>query len=207
MSQYQRNLEYLNKTRVIYKQSPINDKPTEKFEWGDYYENGTDECYDLFRSKAKIPTYKSLKWHLYVLWYLNTSMDQDQFVNLAKFIANKNNGFVTFNVNDTLLQSMIYDVSLQDLEHPPFNKTRKIIFNDKCKLSLSEKLSIVGQMIGKTKKVSENDIYDMMLYLNDAGIKITIVKLAKELGCTTRTVHRNMSNELKKEKELLNKNL
>lgn len=207
MSQYQRNLEYLNKTRVIYKQSPINDKPTEKFEWGDYYENGTDECYDLFRSKAKIPTYKSLKWHLYVLWYLNTSMDQDQFVNLAKFIANKNNGFVTFNVNETLLQSMIYDVSLQDLETPPFNKTRKIIFNDKCKLSLSEKLSIVGQMIGKTKKVSENDIYDMMLYLNDAGIKITVVKLANELGCTTRTIHRNMSNELKKEKELLNKNL
>lgn len=207
MSQYQRNLEYLNKTRVIYKQSPINDKPTEKFEWGDYYENGTDECYDLFRSKAKIPTYKSLKWHLYVLWYLNTSMDQDQFVNLAKFIANKNNGFVTFNVNETLLQSMIYDVSLQDLEHPPFNKTRKIIFNDKCKLSLSEKLSIVGQMIGKTKKVSENDIYDMMLYLNDAGVKITVVKLANELGCTTRTIHRNMSNELKKEKELLNKNL
>jgi hypothetical protein len=207
MSHYQRNLEYLNKTRVIYKQSPINDKPTEKFEWGDYYENGTDECYDLFRSKAKIPTYKSLKWHLYVLWYLNTSMDQDQFVNLAKFIANKNNGFVTFNVNDTLLQSMIYDVSLQDLEHPPFNKTRKIIFNDKCKLSLSEKLSIVGQMIGKTKRVSENDIYDMMLYLNDAGIKITMVKLAKELGCATRTVHRNMSNELKKEKELLNQSL
>lgn len=207
MSQYQRNLEYLNKTRVIYKQSPINDKPTEKFEWGDYYENGTDECYDLFRSKAKIPTYKSLKWHLYVLWYLNTSMDQDQFVNLAKFIANKNNGFVTFNVNETLLQSMIYDVSLQDLETPPFNKTRKIIFNDKCKLSLSEKLSIVGQMIGKTKKVSENDIYDMMLYLNDAGVKITVVKLANELGCTARTIHRNMSNELKKEKELLNKNL
>ena len=207
MSQYQRNLEYLNKTRVIYKQSPIKDKPTEKFEWGDYYENGTDECYDLFRSKAKIPTYKSLKWHLYVLWYLNTSMDQDQFVNLAKFIANKNNGFVTFNVNETLLQSMIYDVSLQDLETPPFNKTRKIIFNDKCKLSLSEKLSIVGQMIGKTKKVSENDIYDMMLYLNDAGVKITVVKLANELGCTTRTIHRNMSNELKKEKELLNKNL
>ena len=207
MSQYQRNLEYLNKTRVIYKQSPINDKPTEKFEWGDYYENGTDECYDLFRSKAKIPTYKSLKWHLYVLWYLNTSMDQDQFVNLAKFIANKNNGFVTFNVNETLLQSMIYDVSLQDLETPPFNKTRKIIFNDKCKLSLSEKLSIVGQMIGKTKKVSENDIYDMMLYLNDAGVKITVVKLANELGCTTRTIHRNMSNELKKEKELLNQSL
>ena len=207
MSHYQRNLEYLNKTRGIYKQSPINDKPTEKFEWGDYYENGTDECYDLFRSKAKIPTYKSLKWHLYVLWYLNTSMDQDQFVNLAKFIANKNNGFVTFNVNETLLQSMIYDVSLQDLETPPFNKTRKIIFNDKCKLSLSEKLSIVGQMIGKTKKVSENDIYDMMLYLNDAGVKITVVKLANELGCTTRTIHRNMSNELKKEKELLNKNL
>ena len=207
MSHFERNIEFLNKNRVIYRQSPINDKPTEKFEWGSYYENGTTECYELFRSKAKIPTYKSLKWHLYVLWYLNTSMDQDQFTNLAKFIANKSNGFVTFNVHESLLQSMIYDVSLQDLEHPPYNKTRKIIFNEKCKLSLNEKLSIVGKMTGKSKKVTESDIYDMMLYINDTGLKITAVKLAKELFCTTRTIHRNMSNELRKEKELLNKNL
>jgi transcriptional regulator GlxA family with amidase domain len=72
---------------------------------------------------------------------------------------------------------------------------------------LNEKLSIVGQLIGKTKKVSEFDIYDVMLYMHDNAEKITIQKLADKLQCTTRTIHRNMSNELKKEKQLLNKNL
>jgi hypothetical protein len=204
---YNRNLEYLNKRRVIYRRGPINDKPTETFEWGSFYENGTAECYELFRSKAKIPTYKALKWHLYVIWYLNPNIDQNEFETIVRHICNKVNGFVTFNVSEQLLQNMMYDVSLKDLDEPPYNKTRKIIFKDNSGLSLNEKLSIVGQMIGKTKKVTESDIYDAMLYIHDLNSKITIKKLADHFGCTTRTIHRNMSNELKKEKELLNKEL
>jgi hypothetical protein len=204
---YIRNIEFLNRRRVIYKRGPINDKPTQEFEWGSFYETGTTECYELFRSKAKIPTYKSLKWHLYVLWYLNPSLDQNEFENIVRHLCDKSNGFITFNVSEQLLQSMMYDVSLQDLESPPHNKIRKIIFKDNCKLTLSEKLSIVGKMIGKTKKVNESDIYDAMLYTNDLGKKITIKSLAEHFGCTIRTIHRNTSNELKKEKELLNQNL
>jgi len=207
MSYRERNLEYLNKRRVIYRRAPINDKPTAEFEWGNFYEDGTTECYELFRSKAKIPTYKALKWHLYVIWYLNQNMDQNEFETTARHICNKDNGFVTFNVSEQLLQNMMYDVSLQDLESPPHNKSRKIIFKDNSGLSLTEKLSIVGQMIGKTKKVTESDIYDAMLYTNDLGKKITIKALAEHFDCTTRTIHRNMGNELKKEKEILNQNL
>ena len=207
MSHKERNLEFLNKRRVIYRRAPINDKPTLEFEWGNFYESGTNECYELFRSKAKIPTYKALKWHLYVLWYLNPNMDQNEFEATVRHVCNKDNGFVTFNVSEQLLQSMMHDVSLQDLESPPHNKSRKIIFKDNSGLSLTEKLSIVGKMIGKTKKVTENDIYEAMLYMNDLGQKITIKNLADHFDCATRTVHRNMSNELKKEKELLNQSL
>ena len=207
MSHYSRNIEYLNKRRVIYRRGPINDKPTETFEWGSFYESGTTECYELFRSKAKIPTYKALKWHLYVIWYLNPNVDQNEFETIVRHICNKQNGFVTFNVSEQLLQSMMYDVSLKDLDEPPYNKTRKIIFKDNCKLTLSEKLSIVGKMIGKTKRVTESDIYDAMLYTHDLNQKITIKKLAEYFDCTSRTIHRNMSNELKKEKELLNQSL
>jgi hypothetical protein len=192
---------------VIYRRGPINDKPTETFEWGSFYESGTTECYELFRSKAKIPTYKALKWHLYVIWYLNPNVDQNEFETIVRHICNKQNGFVTFNVSEQLLQSMMYDVSLKDLDEPPYNKTRKIIFKDNCKLTLSEKLSIVGKMIGKTKRVTESDIYDAMLYTHDLNQKITIKKLAEYFDCTSRTIHRNMSNELKKEKELLNQSL
>lgn len=204
---YERNLNYLTKHRIVYRRDPLTDKPTESFDWGDYYEKGTYQCYTLFRSKAKITTYKSLKWHLIVLWYLNPQLDQDDFERLARVICFKKNGFITFNVSDQLLQSMIYEVSMYDLETPPRNKIRKIIFKEFSGLTPEQKMSIVGQLVGKTKKVHEDDVYECMLDLHDMGKKITISKIAGLLNCSSRTIHRNMSNQLKKEKELLNKEL
>ena len=43
-----------------------------------------------------------------------------------------------------------------------------------------------------------------MLYIHE-NEKITIPKIAKALKCTTRTIYRHMSEELKEEKQLLNK--
>ena len=91
-----------------------------------------------------------------------------------------------------------------DLEEPPKNKIRKVIFKP-SPLNKEEKLRIVGQLIGRSKKVHGDDIYDIMLMLNHGGWKITIARLARGLNCSNRTVHRNMSEELKREKELLNK--
>jgi|TARA_R110000744_G_scaffold226939_1_gene345250 hypothetical protein len=206
MSQYERRMDYLHRYKVNYKRDPITDKPTEVFEWGKFYESGTHECYTLFNSKAKITTYKSLKWHLYVLWYLNPQMDQEDFNMVAEHVCKKENGFVTFTVSNQLLNKMVYDVSLMDLEKPPPNKLRKIIFKDFTGLTMREKLSIVGKMVGR-KSISESEIYDAMILVNNENEKITIPKLAKELNCSTRTIYRNMGNELKKEKTLLNQQI
>ena len=46
-----------------------------------------------------------------------------------------------------------------------------------------------------------------MLDLNDFDKKITIDRIADLLDCSARTIQRNMCEELKKEKELLNKQL
>ena len=70
-----------------------------------------------------------------------------------------------------------------------------------------EKLRIVGELIGRTKRVHEDDIYQCMIDLNDMSKKITIGRIAGLLDCSTRTIHRNMCTELKREKELLNKQL
>jgi len=203
---YERDMRYLNTKRVIYRSYPT-ELPTEEFKWGKYYGDGTYECYELFRSKAKINTYKSLKWHLLVLWYLNPSMDQDEFLKLAEYITHKENGFTTFNTPSQLLKTIVYEVSMCNLDKPPKNKIRKIIFNDFCGLSVQEKLKIVGQLSGKSKKVHEDDIYQSMLDLHDCNKKITINRLSILLNCSIRTVHRNMPEELKREKELLNKEL
>ena len=93
-----------------------------------------------------------------------------------------------------------------DLEQPPKNKLRKVIFKPTT-LSKEEKLRIVGELIGRTKKFHGGDIYDIMLMLNHGGWKITIARLARGLNCSSRTIHRNMSEELKREKELLNQQL
>ena len=203
---HNRNLEFLNRRRIVYRRNPITDKPTQENECYMFYEDGTYECYELFRSKAKITTYKSLKWHLLVIWYLNPQLTQDEFEEIAYVIANKSHGFVSFNIGDRLLDKIIYEVSMCDLEQPPKNKLRKVIFKPTT-LSKEEKLRVVGELIGRSKRIHEDDIYECMIDLNDMGKKITIAKVAGLLDCSTRTIHRNMSEELKKEKELLNQQI
>jgi len=212
MSQ-ERNIKWLNDRRVKYRRNPITDTPTESTDQYDYYDKGTFECYSLFRSKAKITTYKSLKWHMLVLYYLNSEgiegddiSLEDDMKKIFKFIADKENGFVTFFIKQKLLNNMINEV-LKIGDTPPRNRIRKVIFKDYTGLSLNEKLSIVGKLIGRSKKFCEDDIYQCMIDLNDNKQVITIAKLAKSLKCTTRTVYRNMGKQLKQEKETLNKEL
>jgi hypothetical protein len=204
---YERNLTYLNNNRIVYRRHPVTDIPTEENWMYMYYIDGTYECYELFRSKAQITTYKSLKWHLLVLWYLNPQLDQDDFMKLAEVICNKPNGFVSFAIHAELLRKIVYEVSMLDLDEPPKNKLRKVIFKPNCGLTKEEKLQIVGIFIGRTKRITEDNIYECMLEINNNGNKITIAKLAKLLKCTSRTIHRNMCEELKREKELLNQQI
>ncbi len=204
---HDRNLKYLNNNRIVYRRHPITDVPDQNNEVYMFYLNGTYECYELFRSKAKITTYKSLKWHLLVLWYLNPKLDQDEFLRLSEVICNKLNGFVSFNIHNELLRKIVYEVSMMELDEPPKNKLRKVIFKPYTRISKEEKLRIVGELIGRSKKVHPDDIYQCMIDINELGKKITISRIAGLLDCSARTIHRNMCAELKREKELLNKQL
>ena len=199
-----RKMQYLLDNRIVYRRYPVKDRPTEIYEWGWFYNEGTHECYELFRSKAQITTFKSLKWHLLVLWYLNPQLTQDKFEELSWYITEKSNGFATFDVPEQILKQMMYEISMMDLERPPKNKLRKVIFKDNTGLSKSEKLSIVGKLIGRNSKATPEDIYETMLLLHDDDKKITIAGIARVLGVSTRTVYRNMTHELTKEKKLLN---
>ena len=199
-----RNLKYLNDNRIIYRRYS-SDIPTKQYNWGWHYADGTHGYYAMFNSKAKITSIRSLKWHLLTLWYLNPDLDKDEFTKLANYIIYKSNGFVTFNIGIKLINNIIEDVYRQDLDTPPKNRLRKIVFKDGSGLSTVEKLSLVGSIIGKSK-IKKDDIYEAMLYIHEEG-KVTVKKLAKALKCTERTIYRNMCSELKEEKDLLNKQL
>ena len=200
---HERNLKWLNNRRIVYRKDPDTDVPTIETKQYKYYENGTYQCYHLFNTKAKITTYKSLKWHMLVLKYLNEDLLDLEFASICHMIADKENGFVTFFIKDKLLHEMIKDVIAQGGD-PPKNKLRKVVFKPYSGLDLSEKLSIVGKLIGRSSGIDKEDIYQCMLDLNDSGKKITWSRVAGLLDCSSRTIYRKLCKDLKHEKKILN---
>jgi len=68
-------------------------------------------------------------------------------------------------------------------------------------------MQIVGQLLGKSKQIHTDDVYECMIDLNDNGNKITWSRVAGLLDCSVRTVLRNINKELKQEKKLLNEKI
>ena len=202
-----RRFKYLWNKQVVYRRYPITDIPDEETEHYMFYKSGTHQCYDLFRSKAKITTWKSFYWHMLVLWHLNPEWENVDAMEIATYLAYKPNGFTTFTINKWNLARLVREVSVLDLDTPPQNKLRKIIFKPNCGLNKIEKLRIVGKLIGRLRGVQKEDIYETMLQINYEGDKIIISKLAKMLNVTPRTIHRHMCDELKKEKQTLNEQI
>ena len=204
---HERNMKWLNKHRLIYRRLPTTDVPTIETKQYMFFEDGTYQCYELFRSKAKITTFKSLKWHLLVLWYLNPQLSPDTFDDLVEIICYKLNGFVSFNISAASIERIMHEVYMSDLDKPPTNKLRKVVFKPFTGLTKEQKLSIVGSLIGVTNKIHADDIYDVMLQLHDDNKKITIKRVSELLNVSNRTVYRHMCQDLKREKELLNQQL
>ena len=200
----ERKFKYLTDNRVVWRQDPTTDIPDEDTKQYLFYKDGTYQAYNLFRSKAKITTYRSLKWHMLTLWYLNPDWNEHNAMDVAMYITNKDNGFITFTINKWNVERLIKDISLLDLDKPPTNKLRKIIFKWNCGLTKTEKLSIVGKLIGRMNGIKSPDIYETMLQINYEGDKIIISRLAKILNVTPRTIYRHMNDELKQEKIKLN---
>ena len=199
-----RKFKYLWDNRVVYRRYPITDVPDEETEHYMFYKEGTYQCYDLFRSKAKITTWRSFYWPMMVLWHLNPKWDDAKAMEIATYLAYKPNGFTTFSMNKWNLSRLVYEVSVLDLDEPPRNKLRKIIFKPNCGLDKTEKLKIVGKLIGRLRGVQKEDLYETMLLMSENEQKITIAKLANSLDVTPRTIHRHMCDELKQVKDELN---
>jgi hypothetical protein len=130
----------------------------------------------------------------------------DRHARIIRFICDKRNGFVTFKLAQQSIESVIQQTFWGGV-YAPKNKARKIIFKDYCKLDFKQKMQIVGQLLGKSKQIHKDDVYECMIDLNDTGEKITWSKIAQLLDCSVRTVLRNINEELKQEKKLLNEKI
>jgi hypothetical protein len=106
-----------------------------------------------------------------------------------------------------VLDRIVKEIHACNLNIAPRNKIRKVVFKANSGLTKEQKLRIVGELIGRAKKIDSNDIYSVMIDLHDNGEKITIGRVSSILNVSSRTIHRNMPDELKREKEILNRTL
>ena len=95
----ERRFKYLWDRQVIYRRDPTTDTPDEETEHYMFYKEGTHQYYDLFRSKAKITSYRSLYWHMLVLWHLNPEWEDKDVLEIVNYLTWKPNGFITFHIN------------------------------------------------------------------------------------------------------------
>ena len=72
-----RAIKYLNDNRIVYRKYS-KDQPTQEYEWGWYYADGTHGYYSLFNSDAKINTNAIFNLALSYLWWLNPNIDLEK---------------------------------------------------------------------------------------------------------------------------------
>jgi len=209
------NMDALHRRKVIYRCYPDESEATASYEWGWFYETGTLDYFSLFNYKNKITSYASLFWHLKVLKYLNPILDEDKFLEVVNIVTDPDNGFILFYPTSKRVRSILDAISNMDPDERPYNKQRKVIFKDYCGLTKSEKMSISSKLTqrayrserknngdpaktgGRQKHIDASTIYEAMLQLNHEGKKITNAEIAIHLNCTTRSVYRNLNDQLK----------
>jgi len=196
----ERNLEYLHDNRIIYRNIPKDISDMVETEQYYYYPSGTNVCYTLFQGDHKISSYKALLWNFLVLKYLNPGVD---LLHVFKFIADDSNGFIYFNIRD--LDTMIDDVMSSD-DTPPVNKTRRVVFKSNTKLTSSQKISLANSLIHR-KRITTKLIKHVIPVIAEKKEKITYKKIADVLGCSVKSISRNIDTELKNKISKINNDI
>jgi hypothetical protein len=80
---------------------------------------------------------------------------------------------------------------------PAVISKRRIIFNPASLLTKEEKLSIVGRLTSKGKRITEELIYAAIEGMQDSRSKITYSHIAQELDCSEGTIQKNIDAEVK----------
>ena len=206
------NKNWLHKNRIAYRCYPYSDNPTYEKEWGWFYEDGTDERFTLFNRDFKINSYKSLYWHLSVIWWINSSVvnkynpiTYEEFLAASLFICDKSNGFIAIDISSYYVEKCC--ISIAKANKKPKNKSVKFVFKEGTGLTFSDKMKIVGKYSKRQKTYTKDELKKIMKKINDSGATITNKLLSLKMNCSTKTIQRLMDKELKETKEKMNEEL
>ena len=161
-----------------------------------YFEDKV-EFYSLNYRTRKIQSFQELIYCMEVVLWLNEDLDWEQFIAMALWISDRTNGktirtYSEKNVTDACVR--VYD----QRRKPYVNNYRRIIFNPAKRIDRAKKMSIVGKVCGGMKRrISTQQIYDVVEESMAEGVKIRLKDIAISLGVTQQTITNHVIDDIK----------
>lgn len=152
--------------------------------------------FDLNNVDHRVSSFNQLKYYAEVFLYLNPDISYDIFRGLFRWLGDRENGRSIRTYSKARVDDMIQDV-YHNPKEPYCRRMRRVVFNPESIMSTSEKLSIVAQIVSKGLTFTEKDLIDAIEHMAQARIIINYERLANTLMCSTKTVNRLMTTEIK----------
>lgn len=152
--------------------------------------------YSLYRTKRKINSFSELEYVAEKFIHLNPEFNLQKMISLFVELSDRESGHIIRTYSQDRVTDMVYRV--YDAKKQPYvPRLRKIIFNPSKNLSRSQKMEIVGNLIGRKSSISKED---MLLILEDLYMskeRISVSKIAELTDTSRYIITKSIDDEIR----------
>lgn len=160
-----------------------------------YFPEGV-RFYRLYRTSRKINSFAELEYVAEKFIYLNPNYNLEHMKRLFVQLSDRSSGHTIRTYGKERVEYMVVSV-YKKRKIPYCPKLRKVVFNPSKRMSKSEKMKIVGQLVGTKPRLSEQDLISVIEDMAENKIKITISKIAELTDKTKHIVNQSLTKKTK----------
>lgn len=160
-----------------------------------YFPEGV-RFYRLYRTSRKINSFAELEYVAEKFIHLNPDYNIEHMKRLFVQLSDRSSGHTIRTYGKDRVEYMVANV-YKKRKIPYCPKLRKVVFNPSKRMSKSEKMKIVGQLIGTKPRLSEQDLIAVIEDMAENKIKITISKIAELTDKTKHIVNQSLTKKIK----------
>lgn len=145
-----------------------------------HYPDGV-KFFSLYRTTRRINTFAELEYIAEKFIWLNEGFNIDKMKTHFNLLSERQNGHIIRTYGQNRVENMVEKV-FERKKEPYCPKLRKIIFNPMKIIEKKEKMRIVGMLVGRKSRPTNEQINDVIEDLWLDKTKITVTSVAKRLN-------------------------
>lgn len=153
--------------------------------------------YDIRECYARIASFDQLEYYAEVFLYLNPDVSKSLLLGIFQWLGNRENGKTIRTYGKHRISDMV-DKVYNERTTPWCRRMRRVLFNPNSIMSVEDKLSITAHVVGRGMSYTESDLKETITSMSKTRVIATQESIAKDMGCSVRTIQRLMTEELRK---------